>query len=385
MSPFPSPLDPFAWYAAMRVASPVAHLGGRWQAFGYDAVNRALTDHAAFSSERDWDTGGSLDKSLINLDPPRHRQLRALVAQAFTPLTIARLEPRIVAITRELLDAVVPTGRMDVIDDLAIPLPVIIIAELLGIPATDRVRFKQWSDAIVLGTHGADAATGSALGANWHEEMTEYFLKTIALRQQNPREDLISALLAAQIGGEHLTKPELMGFCVLLLIAGNETTTNLIGNAILCFDAYPETFVRLRQSPALLPGAIEEILRYRSPVQLTIRTTTQPVELGGQMIPPQTPVFIWLGSANHDPAHFPEPERFDIERTPNHHLAFGDGIHFCLGAPLARLEARIALGAMLDRLDAIHLDRTIPLEPLSNFVYGVKHLPITFTAPGSSV
>ena len=258
LSPFV--LDPFPWYAMMRESSPVFldPRRGNWSVFKYNDVQRVLSEHSTFSSQFTGpDTDSPLDSSIISIDPPRHRQLRSLVTVAFTPRVIARLEPRIREIVYELLDAVSPTGKMDVIDDLSAPLPVIVIAELLGIPLEDRKSFKLWSDQLI----GAVPSEGK----DPQLVMGEYFKWVIAQRRKDPQDDLISALLAAQIDGKHLTEQELLGFCVLLLIAGNETTTHLIGNALWCFDEHPEAWAELRANPALLPDAIEEVLRYRSP------------------------------------------------------------------------------------------------------------------------
>jgi cytochrome P450 len=370
------PLDPFPWYHTMRASAPIHHNPNRdsWSVFRYEDVQRALSDYAVFSSESQHlprEQRQPIGASIISTDPPRHRQLRSLVSQAFTPRRVAQLEPRITTIVHELLDRVVPAGRMDVIDDLAYPLPVIVIAELLGIPPADRERFKRWSDAVVGGPHLDGRAAQMEMGA--------YFLATIEERQREPRNDLISALLTAQSEGKHLSQTELLGFCILLLVAGNETTTNLIGNAILCFDEHPEVMERLRAEPSILPSAIEEVLRYRSPVQVMFRHTVVPTRLGNQEIPAQHGILAWIGSANRDEAQFPDPDRFDIARAPNAHLAFGHGVHFCLGAPLARLEARIALGAMLERLPEMRRVRDVELAAQESFVvYGVKHLPITF-------
>jgi cytochrome P450 len=371
-------LDPFPWYARMRASEPVA-FDGRWDAysvFRYADVQRVLSEYTTFSSARGGPGAGEaqhpLNASLINMDPPRHRQLRGLVSQAFTPRAVAALEPRIAQIVDELLAAVAPAGRMDVVEDLAYPLPVIVIAELLGIPPADRARFKAWSDAVVTGQAGAQRG-------ELQREMAMYFMQTIERRRHDPGSDLISALLAAEVDGQKLTQMELLGFCMLLLIAGNETTTNLIGNAILCFDEQPEVYEQLRADPDLLPSAIEEVLRYRSPVQEMDRVTTTATQLGDVPIPARTWVSAWIGSANRDDDQFPDPETFDITRTPNRHLAFGQGIHFCLGAPLARLEASVALGELLARFHDIRRVREVALEPLhSGIIFGVRHLPVTF-------
>lgn len=362
-------LDPFPWYRSMRETKPVCHDPrlGVWMVFGYGDVERVLNDHEAFSSRF-----GQM--SLINTDPPRHRQLRNLVTQAFTPRAVEGLRPRITEIVEQLIDKVVEAGEMDVVEDFAVPLPVIVIAELLGIPIEDRALFKHWSDAIVTGG-GSELSPSRAMS-----EMATYFTRLAAERSQEPRPDLISALLAARIDGESLTHGELLSFCTLLLIAGNETTTNLIGNAIICLDEHPDMAAGLAaDGPRLLDSAIEEVLRYRSPVQSMFRVTRSEVEIGGHAIPAGQPVLAWIGSANRDPLRFPDPDRFDIRRSPNRHLAFGHGIHFCLGAPLARLESRIALEALLRRLGHLSVDRSRGLQPLaSHIVYGVQHLPVTF-------
>lgn len=371
-------LNPFDWYRAMRESEPVAFNASRgvWSAFRYDDVRRVLSDYATFSSARGGPGANNpLGASIISSDPPRHRQLRALVTQAFTPRTVAQLEPRIEAIVTELLDPVADKGEMDVVGDFAYPLPVIVIAELLGIPTADRDQFKQWSDAIVAGPHAAGMG-----GRDPQAEMSVYFRRLIEQRRSEPRGDLISALLDAQIEGQHLNEMELLGFCILLLVAGNETTTNLISNAVLCFDDHPDALAQVRERPELLPSAIEEALRYRSPVQSMFRFVVTDTELGGRAVPAGSFMVAWIGSANRDPDQFPDPDRFDVERSPNRHLAFGQGIHFCLGAPLARLEARVALAALLDRMPHLQRVRDMPLEPMpSSIVYGVKRLPVTFT------
>ncbi len=379
-----SKLDPYPWYTVMREHAPVFQQGGAgpWHVFRYADVQRVLSDYETFSSQEGRGGGSDpLGSSIISLDPPRHRQMRALATMAFTPRAVAQLEPRIRAITNDLLDAVQSRGEMDVIADLAYPLPVIVIAELLGIPVADRERFKVWSDAIVQGSQAeAVAAAMATMGMNWYGEMVDYFRHTVEARRAEPRDDLISALIVAQVDGEHLTMQELIGFCILLLVAGNETTTNLLGNALLCFDEHPETEQRLRDAPQTLPTAIEEVLRYRAPVPMMFRTSIKDAELSGQRIPAGSPLIAWIGAANRDGDQFPEPDRFDIARTPNRHLGFGYGIHFCLGAPLARLEARVALGEMLTRLRDIRRVRSVPLEPLGgNIVAGVQRLPVTFT------
>src|SRR2546421_2411328 len=366
------PLNPFPWYRLMRAQAPVFFEPDRqlWHAFRYADVQRVLSEHADFSSQFAGGDDTALSSSLIATDPPRHRQLRALVSQAFTPRAVDDLAPRIAAITDALLDQVAGSGRMDVVQDLAYPLPVIVIAELLGVPADERDELKTWSDAIT-------STTGE--GPRAQQAMASYFAKLIEERRRRPRQDLVSALMAAKMEGGHLSVPELLGFCVLLLVAGNETTTNLIANAVLCFDESPGVSDQLRQDPQLLPTAIEEVLRFRSPVQSMFRVVARPTTLGGQSLQPGQSVLAWIGSANRDEQVFPDADRFDLRRNPNKHLAFGNGIHFCLGAPLARLEARIALATILRRLPHLHRVPESHLEPQDSFiVFGVKSLPVSF-------
>jgi cytochrome P450 len=374
-------MNPYPHYEAMRETAPVFHdeQTGIWHVFKYDDVHRVLSEHATFSSQmppgEQSETGQLFAASLINTDPPRHRQLRSLVSQAFTPRAVEALGPRIAAITEELLDGFAAAGTADLVKELAYPLPVIVIAELMGIPAEDRDRFKLWSDSIVSQTTAGGGEADHALFG----EMIEYFLSMIEQRRRIPGHDLVSALLAAEINGQQLTVPELLGFCALLLVAGNETTTNLIGNAVLTFAEHPGTVERLLAEPELLPHAVEEVLRYRSPVQAMYRTAAADAVLGDQRIPAGSVLIAWIGSANRDPRQFERAEEYDIDCRPFHHLAFGQGVHFCLGAPLARLEARIALQAVLTRLPGLSVVPEPPLERVdSTIVFGPKQLPVSW-------
>jgi len=381
---------PYEWYRTMRATQPVFSNPdwGGWQVFRYADVVRVLSEYATFSSDshRMAQSGGfdaeadPLESSILRMDPPRHRQLRNLVTLAFTPRMVAQLEPRITAITNELLDHVATVGEMDVMRDLAYPLPVTVIAELLGIPAELREDFKRWSDALVAGDEGTSEEERKALFQEV-QGMYGYFTQVLEERRQHPQNDLVSALLAAEVDGQRLSNVELLGFCGLLLVAGNETTTNLLGNMILCFDENPDVVERLRHNRALVPGAIEETLRYYSPVRAMPRFTATETMLGDQRIGPNQFIVAWLGSANRDEAEFPDPDRFDIEREPNRHVAFGRGIHFCLGAPLARLEAKVALNTMLDRLPGRWQVADVPLEMIKSFIiFGAKNLPMMWGA-----
>lgn len=303
------------------------------------------------------------------MDPPRHRQLRTLISQAFTPRVVAQLEPHITSIVHSLLDEVQDKGEMDVVDALAFPLPIIVIAELLGVPPADREQFRQWTTDYV----GSDYA----LRLETAKKIAFYFHRLIEQRKQEPREDLISEFLRAEVDGEHLPEQDILGTCLLLLIAGHETTTGLISNAIVCLDEHPEALHQLVAQPDLLPGAIEEVLRYRAVVHTMPRVAATDTVLYGHEIKRGNLVLPLFASANLDEEQFPHANRFDIHRTPNRHLGFGYGIHFCLGASLARLETRIALEAMLERFPGLHRVRGIPLElKQSSFIYGLKTLPI---------
>ena len=382
-------INPLPWYRHMLKTAPVHfdERAGLWHVFGYDDVNRVISDHTAFSSEfaRLANEDGSdraVRTSLISVDPPFHRQLRGLVTQAFTPRAIAEMEPRIRQIVNEQLDQVIGSGRMDVIEDLSYPLPVIVIAEMLGVPTADRADFKRWSDAVVALDPNEDLVNRRRRRQvpPEVEEMNEYFTRMIEQRRAQPENDLISHLLTAQLDGRHLTYDELLGFCVLLLIAGNITTTTLLSNAIWCFDEHPEAWAQLRADPSLVSSAVEEVLRYRSPVKSLFRIVAKDTEIGGRAVKEGQLVLPWIGAANHDPAQFTDPERFDITRSPNRHIAFGHGVHFCLGAPLARLEVKVALEEMLKRMETVRIVEGVELEPTTSFMYGLKQLPVTFTA-----
>jgi cytochrome P450 len=347
-----------------------------WQVFRYEDVQEVLTDYSRFSSENTF--GDSLlSNTLITTDPPDHRKLRNLVNQAFTPRAVARLSDRVTTITQELLDTVKATGRMDVVSDIAFPLPAKIIAEMLGVPAEDWDIFQRWA-RFGGGENQRSREQAEGAGRNMRYEMNDYFLHLLETRRRDPREDLISSLSRAEIDGERLSDQELVSFCFLLLAAGQETTKNLITNAILCLTDHPDSLARLQREPALMPTAIEEVLRYLPPVWFLFRRTLQDVELAGQHIPANQMLLAWTASANRDAAQFPEPERFNIEREPNRHLAFGHGIHFCVGAPLARLEAKVVLPMMLEQLKDLKRVEGVPIGIHTGIVFVIENLPVTF-------
>ena len=371
--------NPYPVYDQLRSASPVLHDPGSgiWMIFDYEGVKRALNEHDVFSSRYgpEW---------LVFLDPPRHTKLRALITRAFTPRVVANLEPRIRELSRELLDQTIERGDMDLAADFAVPLPMRVIAEMLGIPAADRPRFTRWNDVILNMSYtildrGEVARAASEEFRAVTAEMNAYLTGLLVERRAQPLDDLLSRLVEAEVDGERLTQGEILGFFQLLLLAGQETTTNLINNALLCLVENPDQLAHLRAAPDLLPSAIEEVLRYRSPLQWIGRATRRDVRVHGQVIPAGKLVLAMIGSANRDPQQFDGAGRFDITRDPNPHLAFGHGLHFCLGAPLARLEARIALADFLERLQGFRLASDEPWEPRQGLhVHGPSCLPIRF-------
>jgi pimeloyl-[acyl-carrier protein] synthase len=293
--------------------------------------------------------------TVLTSDPPVHSRLRKLVSKAFTPRRVRELEPRIRAITSQLLDQVAAKGEFEAMADLANQLPVIVIAEMLGLSTEHHEQFKQWSNALISGFRpdALQAAPEESIQAK--DALRAYFANEIERRRAAPGEDLVSALVAARDEAEALSEAELLAFVVLLLLAGNETTTNLIGNGLLALCRHPEQLERLRREPELMPTAIEEMLRYDPPVQMTARIALKDTNVGGTEIAAGTFLFLLLAAANRDPRRFPNPETFDVAREANDHLAFGEGIHFCLGAPLARLEGAIAISSVIQRFPALRL------------------------------
>jgi cytochrome P450 len=368
----PTEEERLAWYRRMRDAEPVWRdpKTGLWSLFRYEDVAAALADHRTFSSdfgrvmpeEREL-----MEGAITAMDPPRHNRLRSLVSQAFTPRAIAALEGRIAGLTEELLDQAGARTRLELVSDLAYPLPVIVIAELLGVPAEDRPKFKEWADAMFsrdnVDPHDKQAMERSKADLN---RFRDYLRGHVDRRRAEPRADLLTDLTRAEIDGQRLTDDEIVTFGTILLIAGHVTTTALLGNAVRCLHEHPEVQDALRADAERLPSAIEEVLRFRSPFAVTSRVTTTEVRLGDVVIPPEQMVSVWLQSANRDERQFADPDRFVMDRQPNPHLAFGKGIHFCLGAPLARLESRVALGILLRRYARLGVDPDQPLEPFEN-------------------
>jgi len=383
--------NPFPVYAQLRAHAPVMRHpdSGAWLLFDYTSVRQALMDQERFSSSLSRAGRGNPDW-VIFLDPPRHGRFRALISKAFTPRAVADLEPRVRELSRTLLDAQVERGTMDLVADYATPLPMMVIAELIGIPAAEWARFRRWSDGLLRLSYtlsagaAADAAIADYVAAK--TEMGPYVHDVIESRRSAPQNDLLSRLIQAEVNGERLTEQEIGGFLEALIVGGQETTANLIANAVVCFAEAPDQAARLRAEPDLLPSAIEEALRFRSPLQWALRATNSEVAMHGVTIPAGQLVLPVIGSANRDPQQFPDPDRFDIARNPNPHIAFGQGMHFCIGAPLARMEARIALTDLFRRLRDLRLAPGEPWEPRAVLnVHGPASLPVEFEADAALV
>ncbi|ASU84027.1 cytochrome P450 [Nocardiopsis gilva YIM 90087] len=357
-----------------------------WNVFGYPETVDILADPATFASDVTRLYPDSIPESLKDgdltlMDGADHRKLRKLTVHAFTPRTVADLEPRITEICGELLDKVAEQERIELVNDLAYSLPVIVIAELLGVPSSDRDMFREWADEMLAAQmewfDKKDQPQGEQMPLDFTAPISDYFREHANERRKRPRQDLLTRLVEAEVDGERLTDDQVTTFAGLLLTAGHITTTMLLGNTVVCLDAHPEQQARVRADRSMVPTAIEEALRFLSPVAHAIRATTTDVEVAGQRIPADQLVIAWMSAANRDPRQFDRPHAFDVTRDPNPHLGFGRGVHFCLGAPLARLESRIALNALLDRFPALHTDPGDPPVFMEHMSFtGVRRLPL---------
>ena len=384
--------DPYPTLARLRSACPVQELtdaGGRtsYLVTGYDEARQALADPRLSK-----DTGAffadkpsrrrlhpAVSQTMLASDPPRHTRLRRLVTGAFSPGAVNRLRPYIARVTDELLDRWPADGAVDFVAALAVPLPVTVICELLGVPEGDRGRIRHWSAELFA------AGEPDRIDAASHA-LAEYLADLVGTRRARPGDSLLDELIAARDGEDRLGEEELASLALLLLVAGHETTTNFLGNALLALLQHPAELERLRADPGLLPGALDELLRYDSPLsQATFRYSTEPLDLGGTAVPAGVPVLVAPGAANRDPGRFPAPDRLDLSRDATGHLSFGYGIHRCPGAPLARAEAGTALRALLTRFPALRLAG--PADQLSwrrtRLVRGLVALPLLTQVPSA--
>ncbi|MEU5684056.1 cytochrome P450 family protein [Streptomyces venezuelae] len=376
--------DPYAIYTHLREQGPVHRVptydaGDIWLIVGHAEARAALTDprlrnDIRHSSSWQDDGGNAIGLNMLQTDPPHHTRLRRLVAREFTARRIEALRPRIQRIADELLDAMLPLGGADLVEAFAMPLPMAVICELLGVPAEDREQFQRWSGEIVF------PSSAEAAGAAVHG-MTAYLAALIEGKRTSSGEDLLSALVRTMDeDGDSLSADEMLGMAFLLLVAGHETTVNLIANGTCALLRNPEQLAALRSDPALIDDAVEEMLRYDGPSHSTAhRFAAEDVEIAGSVIPAGDPVLVLLAAANRDPERFPEPDRFDIGRDARGHLGFSHGVHHCLGAPLARLEATIALRALLERCPDLALDTdpgTLAWRP--SLMRGLLRLPVRY-------
>lgn len=381
----------YAWLKRMRHEAPVwiDPASGSCHVLRHADALRVLSEPAVFSSDfsalappPEPGLPNFAEASLSVTDPPRHGQLRKLISQAFTPRTVAGLEPRIQTVTAELLDAIGDRADFDLVEELSGPLPVVVIAELLGIPTSDREMFRRWAEYLL--PPSDEVTAGEFLEGGYAKtraselnEMADYLRSHVQDRRTTPRDDLLSRLVAAEADGERLSDKQMVNFSAFLLLAGHLTTTLFMSNALLSFDETPGTLTLLRKDPSLIPNALEEVLRYRPPVSFLYRLTREDTRIGDVDVPAGRIVVTWLLSANRDELHFPDPDRFDPRRAPGGHLTFSHGIHFCLGAPLARMESTTVLKALLSRYRTITVGT--PTYHQRPDIYGVTTLPLSVT------
>ncbi len=357
--------DPHATWRALRCRGRVyrSRMFAAWMVTHYQDVQRVLRDRN-FTADRsdvpmmkfitavnrkDRDFSAMIERNLLTMDGPDHARLRSLVSKGFTPRRVEQLRPKLQRIVDDLLDRAGEVGEMELIRDLAHPLPVIAIAELLGVPVEDRALFREISADLVQLLDPFQGRGGMKPARRANHRLFEYFRPLLAARRASPRDDLLSAMISAEEDGQSLSELDLLALASLLLVAGHETTANLIGNAVVALLRHPDELKRLRDDPALMTTAVDEFLRFDSPIQFTDRAVLADCEIGGQVIRKGQMVVAVLAAANRDPEHFADPDRLDVGRRDNHHLAFSLGNHFCLGSQLAKLEAEIAVGSLVRR------------------------------------
>ncbi len=350
--------DPYQAYRKMRGKDPVhrMRLIDSWALTSYEHIDKVLRDHHGFiNADRAIVDSGM--RTLLDLDPPDHTRIRSLVSRAFSPKAVARLETRVQQIADDLLDAVAGQSTFDLMSAYGYPLPVTVIAEMLGVPPSDRDQFESWSNVSASSVEPLLEPGQVRRIQKVREELYAYFETIIEERQRSPQNDMVTALLAAEEAGDRLTREELLSTMHLILVAGNETTRNLIGNGMKALLDHPDQLQHLRSNPDLMDSAIDEFLRFDSPVQIDARMTREDVTFGGKRVPAGRRILCLIGAANRDPSAFPDPDRLDIAREARNHLSFGRGIHYCLGAALAKLEARVAFSSLLNRYSSIRLNR----------------------------
>jgi cytochrome P450 len=369
-----------AYIARLHSEAPLGRdVNGYWVASRFDDVRAILLDHRRFSSAAmigaDGGPGGpSLPFPLITDDPPRHTTLRGLLAKAFTPAAMETMRPAIEQLADELADAIPRGEEVDIVAAMTTPLPVTVIARMMGVPEARRADFKRWSNA-VLGIQ-AGPIDGDRIGLLL--KLRDYFAKVAEARRAAPGDDLVSALTKAREDGETLSDDQVVGFCILLMIAGNETTTNLLGNLLNRLADTPGAWAALRGEPGLVERAIEESLRLDSPAQYVIRRATEDVTFGETTIPGGDPVMVYIASANRDPTRWAEPSDFAADRERDRHVAFGHGVHTCIGAPLARIEAKAAMQALLARFAQMERGQSPSKRLSGGILFGFQSLPVVF-------
>lgn len=377
------PYHPFDWYANMRQTSPVHfdEASRTWSVFTYEEAKRVTIDKDTFSSQPPKNQRKhSLMKTMVMMDPPNHTRIRSIVSKAFTPRVMKLWEPRIHELMDKLMAQLEGKKEIDLVQDISYPLPVIVIAELLGVPSEHKQSFKEWSDILVSmpkSESEKDVAEWQKTRDKGEADMMAFFADTIEKKRHNLGDDLISLIIQAEEHGDKLSADELIPFCNLLLLAGNETTTNLISNMMFSLLEQPGAYEALAQSPELIPRAVEEAVRFRAPAPAIVRYVTKDTELGGKVLKKGDNVIVFLASANRDERQFSNAHEYDIHRHPNPHIGFGHGIHFCLGAPLARLEACTAIKIFIERYEALELLSYVPMT--SSSMYGLKELKLRVT------
>ena len=377
--------DPYPAYRRLREIDPYhpSLVTGQLVVSRYEDVDQILRDHKRFGNDftkggvpKHMKTRSKLRKSMLSLDPPDHTRLRGLVSRAFTPRSVAEMEGFVRDTARDLLDAVTDQSECDLMSSFAGPLPTLVIARMIGVPSDDLPRFKVWSDRFARVLEPIISERERQHIYRTETEFNDYFAEIIEERRKEPQDDLVTRLVLAEDEGDRLTSDETKVMLRLLLVAGNETTTNLIGNGMLALTRRPDQMALLREQPERIPAAVEELLRYDSPVQVDARTALEETEIGGRHVKAGSRLALLIGGANHDPERFDRPDELDVTRPDSGNISFGRGIHHCLGAPLARLEGRVAFETLLERFADVRLAGPPPEFRSTIVLRGLKHLRV---------